>query len=138
MKGYKEVLRKEYYQTRIYETLFIKLLEYCIEHKQTLQEVINDSLFEKLKVDKEQLLEEEKELTKRVDKNFSVWTSICEKKSRLRKRYEDEVVVNVKYKRRTYNDLKRVLCKFTMEELIEMKEGEENERNRALQVYTHR
>lgn len=53
MKGYKEVLRKEHYQTRIYETLFIKLLEYCIEHKQTLPEVINDSLFEKLKIDKD-------------------------------------------------------------------------------------
>lgn len=137
MKGYKEVLRKEYYQTRIYETLFIKLLEYCIEHKQTLQEVINDSLFEKLKVDKEWLLEEEKELTKRVGKNFSVWTSICEKKSRLRKQYEDEVVVNVKYKRRTYNDLKRVLGKFTMEDLIKMKEDEDNGNNRSLQIHTN-
>lgn len=120
----REELLKETYNARIDRLLWIKILEYCIENIVSISDLINDSVYEKLKLNKAKMLQEERQIRDEMEENWNVWTLMCKKVVDLKKEY-DRVIKNNRYKQKSKLALDKVLEQYSIDDLIELKKQKE-------------
>ncbi len=120
----RDKLLKKTYNARIDRLLWTKILEYCIENIVSISDLINDSVYEKLKLNRAKMLQEERQIRDEMEKDWNVWRQICGKNSDLKKEY-DRVIKNNRYKQKSKLALDKVLEQYSIDDLIELKKQKE-------------